>query len=713
MRKTESMKNATLSGSKRSGAITVLLDRVPLNRVYLVSGLIFLLPIAVLVFYVVAEAVRAITFTQREIATVELVAPTLKIEEALQAFRSHKHMLQHGATHQKDEVATSEARIDELVAQYDPMFRNRIAEVGPRGRALALTARWHRIKRDWQNTKVNGANMSASQSYDAISALINDLSALIRDLQQLGGLSLDSEPGSYYLQNAVTAFLPDMAEALARVRDLGRLAAAKRTFGENERAELLGMLQGDVKSTQANVNDNVRRAAMDEPQVELLLGKELATVEKSVGAINTLARRHFLDAERTEVDTETWTRETSRLVDDVYRLGEQSIGALRTLFQNRIDDLYRALIYKTAGSLLLVAIAFVVLFSLGSRHVEREKRRAEEAELVNRENQKSILILLDELGKVAEGDLTVKAKVTEQMTGAIADSINRTIDQLRNLVARINDTATQVTQHTDQAARVSSELLNAASSQATEIERTNAAVVSVAQAMKAASDEGSRSAEVARQMVAASERGAQTVHESIVGMNQIREQIQETAKRIKRLGESSQEISEIVDLISEITEQTNVLALNAAIQAAAAGEAGRGFSVVAEEVQRLAERSGDATRQIASLVRVIQVDTQDAVAAMERSTQGVVAGTSLSDAAGQALLDLGRVSEDLSKLIENISATSREQALSAARVSQSMSAILNVTRLTTQGTQQTASTISELAESAEALRGSVAGFKIR
>jgi twitching motility protein PilJ len=259
---------------------------------------------------------------------------------------------------------------------------------------------------------------------------------------------------------------------------------------------------------------------------------------------------------------------------------------------------------------------------------------------------------------------------------------------------------------------VSTRLQAASEQQSREIRETGEAVLRMASQINDVSGRAAESAQVARQSLGAAEQGRQAVQNSIAGMHGIREQIQETAKRIKRLGESSQEIGEIVALISDITEQTNVLALNAAIQAASAGEAGRGFTVVAEEVQRLAERSAEATRQIAALIRTIQVDTQDAVAAMERSTQGVVSGTRLSDEAGNALAEIGRVSRQLAELIQDFSRTTSQQAASAGGVAHSIQRILLVTEQTSEGTQQTAGSIVQLAELAGELKNSVSRFRV-
>ena len=366
--------------------------------------------------------------------------------------------------------------------------------------------------------------------------------------------------------------------------------------------------------------------------------------------------------------------------------------------------------YLLAALFGLLAIGSLVM--LGLVNINETKSRARKSEEENGRNQEAILRLMDELGELAEGNLTINASVTEDITGAVADSINYTVEELRTLVRGINNAAQQMDQAASQASQVSDSLQQAAHRQTVEIEGTSAAVVSLAQSVQQVSGNAAESARVAEQSLAAAEKGQQAVANAIASMNGLREQIQETSKRIKRLGESSQEIGEIVELISDITEQTNVLALNAAIQAASAGEAGRGFSVVAEEVQRLAERSADATKQIAAIVKTIQSDTHDTVAAMEVSTQGVVEGAKLSDAAGQTLAEIGDVSKKLAGLIADISSATQSQAESTAKVAETMQDIKSISAQTSSGTQQTADSIGGMKQLAQDLKNSVAGFKL-
>ncbi len=375
--------------------------------------------------------------------------------------------------------------------------------------------------------------------------------------------------------------------------------------------------------------------------------------------------------------------------------------------KNASSGLLEAVLTVIFGS---VALLFAVLFA--KVLLDDAKRKAALSEQENKRNQEAILRLLNEMGDLAEGDLTVRAKVTEDITGAIADSINYAIDELRTLVVGVNKATEQVARASQEAQGTSEHLLQASDKQSREIQETSAAVLQMADSINEVSANAAESAKVAQQSLQAADKGATAVQNSIAGMNEIRGQIQETAKRIKRLGESSQEISEIVELISDITEQTNILALNAAIQAASAGEAGRGFTVVAEEVQRLAERSGEATKQIGAIVKTIQTDTHDAVAAMEQSTQGVVEGAKLSDAAGQALSEIERVTRSLADLIDTISRATQAQADAAGKVATNMQDIQDITNQTTDGTKQTAASVGQLTELAAELKGSVAGFKL-
>ena len=377
-----------------------------------------------------------------------------------------------------------------------------------------------------------------------------------------------------------------------------------------------------------------------------------------------------------------------------------------------------------AGMLLLIAVlsgiglGLAVIQDLGRRaqEAEAQQRQAElleqQAKRMNEQNQAAILRLMNELQEVADGDLTVQATVSEEITGAIADSVNYTIEELRSLVSRINATSGLVNDASRQAQTLSARLQAVTERQAGEIRQTGQAVLGMATRIREVSSQASESADVARAALEAAAHGRDAVIKSMAGMDDIREHIQETSKRIKRLGESSQEIGEIVALISDLTEQTNVLALNAAIQAASAGEAGRGFSTVAEEVQRLAERSARATRQITTLIRGIQIDTQDAVAAMERSTQGVVAGSALSDDAGHALEQIGEVSRELSSLIARMADVTGSEAATANEVARSIGKILQYTDHAREGSQSTAASVLKLTTLAHELQESVSRFRV-
>ncbi len=557
------------------------------------------------------------------------------------------------------------------------------------------------LETEWRKSERNaGLVIGEERNLVALGAAVRAINAnnpaLLELADEIAALSVQS--GGSTRQNALAAQLVMLTQRMAKNANTmlaGDVVDPEVAFllGKDTntfRDALQGLIQGNEAQRIARVADPEMRGKLAE--LETGFKEYQGGVSQILGNIQRLVN-------------------AKRATRDLFNDSETLLGAAERLSAGYEGELAARRVNFVALAVVSV-LAVLVLLLIGKVYLDDTRRRAEQSERQNRANQDAILRLLDEIGSLADGDLTVRARVTEDVTGAIADSINYTIDELRRLVVGINDAAQQVTQATGEAQAVAGQLLQATERQAGEIGRTGQSVTQMAQSMGAVSAKAGDTAKVAATSLSAAGKGAAAVQNSIRGMNEIRDQIQETSKRIKRLGESSQEIGEIVQLISDITEQTNVLALNAAIQAASAGEAGRGFTVVAEEVQRLAERSAEATKHIAAIVRSIQRDTQDAVEAMERSTRGVVEGTQTADEADRALHEIEEISTRLAGLITAISGATQQQAVSATQVAASMKLILGETHLTTEGTKKTALSAARLTELAVALKKSVAGFRL-
>jgi twitching motility protein PilJ len=557
------------------------------------------------------------------------------------------------------------------------------------------------LEREWQKTEKNaGLVIREEPNLVALGAAVRAINDNNPTLLELADevTALGVQLGANTRQNAVAGQMVMLTQRMAKNANAmlaGDVVDPEVAFllgkDSNTFRDLLqGLLQGSEALRITRVADEQLRGKLTD--LEAAFKQYQVAVSRILGNMQRLVN-------------------AKRATRDMFNDSETLLGAAEGLATG-YDELLTQRKFSFIAMAVVSLLALAVLLLIGKMYIGESRRRAEESERQNRESQEAIMRLLDDIGNLASGDLRVHAKVTEHMTGAIADSINYTVDELRRLVAGITTAADHVSGATREAQSVSTELLQAAQKQATEIQNTGQSVTQMAQSMKQVSSNASDSAKVAETSLSAANKGTEAVQNAIHGMNDIREQIQETSKRIKRLGESSQEIGEIVQLISDITEQTNVLALNAAIQAASAGEAGRGFTVVAEEVQRLAERSAEATKHIGAIVKSIQRDTQDAVEAMERSTRGVVEGTKTADQAGQALREIENISNRLAELIGSISNATEQQAASAAQVAGKMKIILGVTQLTSDGTKKTAASAARLGELADGLKSSVSGFKL-
>jgi len=545
---------------------------------------------------------------------------------------------------------------------------------------------------DWQQLESRAAAILAKRSeVEAVMAAASRMGTDASSLVQLSNELLD--------RSSATAAIMEFQQRANRIRETSVDILAGGESGASAIAEDIGYLRNVTNALDGKASDLDIRPLNDEGREVALvpvISSLTSLVDQSATVGANIAQVSGLLATQVELSASA-----GNLLGSAFNSGEGS-SLLPYFLTNAMIPV----------ALVGVAILLIVgLLILNSRSSVFERTAREQAEQNDR-NQQAILRLLDEMGSLADGDLTVEATVTEDITGTIADSFNFAIEELRKLVATVNDTALMVDTATKQTENTAAHLARAADNQAKEINAATESIVSMAASIEEVSGNAERSSDVARHSVEVAHKGGEAVRRTIDGMNTIRETIQETSKRIKRLGESSQEIGNIVELINDIAEQTNILALNASIQASMAGEAGRGFAVVADEVQRLAERSTNATKQIEVLVRTIQSDTNEAVVSMERSTTDVVGGALLAENAGAALDEIEQVSNQIASLVQNISSSARQQAGSAADVTRRTTKLREIGNQTGKATSATAASIAKLSELATQLRKTVEGFSL-
>ncbi|MFZ5662661.1 MAG: methyl-accepting chemotaxis protein [Pseudomonadota bacterium] len=589
----------------------------------------------------------------------------------------------------------TKARIDENVERLRTDFGN---TPGVTDEVQQVVNTWTPLARSAdQLIASEAAVLALAGNADRFNSKVPQLQARLDELVR--AMSASGSPSSQvYIALRQVVLSGTMARRITEIRAGGAgaqmagdaLARDAAVFGN----VLTGLRKGDATLGVTPLGNGGALAALG--QVEALWGD----MKKDLDAILDSSQNLF----RAQSSAAAIATGANTLLDDSRKLFQAltAFGSLKdtSIFGNIWISIF-------SGAIALLAIAGL-LYALN----RQQQLRYQATKELNDRNQEAIMRLLDEMGSLAEGDLTVKATVTEDMTGAIADSINFAVEQLRSLVQTITDTSVQVAASAQETQATAMHLAEAAEHQAREINTATARINEIAASINEVSRNTAESAEVARRSAQIATQGAGVVRQTIAGMDSIRDQIQETSKRIKRLGESSQEIGSIVELINDISEQTNILALNAAIQAASAGEAGRGFAVVADEVQRLAERASNATKRIETLVQTIQADTNEAVSSMEQTTAEVVAGARLAEDAGTALGEIEKVSSELSNLIQNISAAAQQQSTAASNITHTMNTIQQITSQTSQGANQTAASIGNLAQLAADLRRSVADFKL-
>lgn len=724
------------------------------SKLLLVVGTL-LLPVAVLSYLLYANADEQVVFARDEQVGAEYLTVT---RQAVATAVEHRALTAEYLTGQADSRAAADkkqAEVEELFKKIDDIERRMVAQNKEPLTKKAIdraTTQWRELL-----AKLNGAKpRNTEKAYETLVAYDKFIESL-RDLMVKAAdgsrLTFDPEAASYALMASEQRITSDMdLTGRARWRALLATQAPDKTLTLDQKADLLTLL-GELRYNESDIDFLLSDTLEARRDYDVAISPKLKNWKEK--------RQNFLarvdqDVARTEKVTLT--------ADKVTEAGTATLGATTDLFDAAAPllskeltaraDRYNRTLYLGAVALFVgLAIALGVVYfvtrsftqqireyirlftavnhgdysarvetisadELGDMAGSLNQMVAHTDELIQKQKdeyddlQRSIMKLLDDVSGTAGGDLTKQAEVTADATGAIADSFNYMIDQLRKIIGNVQTATLQVSSAATQIHISAEQLAEGSEAQVRQIVTTSAAIDEMAVSIQQVSDNAATSSTVAQQALTSAKQGNTAVRNTIDGMGRIREQAQETAKRIKRLGETTQEIGQIVQLIDDIADRTSILALNASIQAAAAGEAGRGFAVVAEEVERLAVRSTEATKKIAGLVKAIQSETNEAVSAMEKNIQEVVSGSKVANQAGQALQEIEGVSVKLSELIQQISQASKQQARGSESLAKSMSEISQVTRHTASGTKQAAESVSSLAGLADELRSSVSAFRL-
>ncbi len=694
---------------------------------------------------------KDITFGQKEIYGTEYLPPLRKLVENVAKHRSVVNATLRGNTAMRDQLGATEQGVNAAFQSLNEIDRKAV-EGTTYGAMFETTNRISTLKQSWEGVK--GKSLNAANPEDAFNShnlLLTELSDVIGLVGDKSNLILDPDLDTYYLMDSVIVQLPQTIDATGQIHGLMMGGIASKSLTATEQ-NLLNFESARAQSSLRAVNTGQHKAF----DANTAAGGDLSNKQQQVEAESFKQGTAFIrkangfNSATTGVE-QIFTDGTQAL-DRMFALYDHSLTNLNELLQKRVNT------FKAERNFILGLVAFIialaaaltfVVFRNITQQVSSLSNLVKQIEIGNTEAraevvsqdelgalaasfnttldntrgllqsreerdaiQRSIMRLLEEVSTVAEGDLTREAAVTEDVTGAIADSFNFMIGELRRIIGQVKNVSLQVTNAATTTQLTTEDLVSKADEQTEQVIKTNLALSEMTTSIEEVSQGAILSASVAQQSLVNARQGARAVQDTIKGMNRIREQVQETSGHIRRLGESSQEIGEIVQLIDEIADQTSILALNASIQAATAGEAGRGFAVVAEEIEQLAERSSQATAKIASLVKSIQMGTNEAITAMDENTKEVVEGSKLALQAGQSLGEIEAVSARLADLIHSISLASKKQTNSSETLSQAMTDISAIITDTTTGIQQSSVTVNSLSILAEELHSSVASFKL-
>lgn len=709
-----------------------------------VAGLLAAIPVVTLMYLFIRSQDEQITRAEAERAGLEYVLPLRNLLERLPQHRVAANAFLSGDASVEPILRRAQTQIDEAVAAVDQVDRRM-------GRGLGSTPSWETIRAGWNDLRQNYSRLSAEASYQRHTQLLGEVIQQIRLVGDKTGLTTDPELDTFYLVDSILQQIPWTVEYLGQLASYGSGVAARQALSAEEEAQIRYLVR-QVSTALDALQRNYRSSFNYNDEVRQNLDEAVATAMNSAGYLRNLTQHELLEKGAITVQPVAYIENGASAVQKLFALHDQTVRIIQQLFERRIVRLKEQKFSQLQIALALLALSALLAFVI-QRGIARQIRSMREtfeqisvgnfgarAEVYSQDElgrmadstnemlantlsliqsreerdriQESIRKLLDDVSGVAAGDLTKEAEVTAEMTGAIADAFNYMLSELRTIIGAVQDTTWRVNTSAFKVQEVTESLAQSSQEQSQRVLTASNALQAMAQSIRKVAEQANAAAKVAEDALAAALAGGDSVRRTVAGMGNIRLHVQETAKRMKRLGESSQEIGEIVQLISEISDRTSILALNASIQAAAAGEAGKGFAIVAEEVERLAERATDATQRITVLIKSVQTETNEAISAMEATTREVVEGSSIASEAGERLSLIETVSQHISDLVKGISEVARRQAESSEQVAGAVAEVSKATQSTAAGALQAADDIRRLASMVTGLNQSLSKFRV-
>ncbi|MBA3975635.1 MAG: hypothetical protein C0504_15620 [Candidatus Solibacter sp.] len=710
----------------------------------LLAGALAVIPVVMLSLLFLQSRNEQIARTQAELSGLEYVSPMRRLIESLPQHRAAASAVLSGGTASGSALEEAGARVDAAVAELAVIERRK-------GRELGTTAAWESIRVRWEDLKLRTMSLSAEESNTRHTQLISDTLAHLRRIGDLTGLAADPDLDIYYLAGAMLDRLPWAAEYLGQITAHGASISARGAAGAEESAQIRTLVRQSASSMEF-MDRSFESAFRQNEDLRVKLEGPVSSAMNAGGYLRNLAQRELIDRQAASSSPQAFLESGSAALDKLYKVHEMAAVHTRALLERRHASLvaqkWTQLAWAMSLLLLSALMAFVIQrgiteqirsMSQTFRQISRGDLDAR-AEIYSRDElgtmaettnvmlantlsliqsreerdriQDSIRKLLDDVSGVAEGDLTKEAEVTAEMTGAIADAFNYMLAELRTIIGAVQSTTSSVNGTAQKVQHVTEDLAGNSRQQSERVRAASQVLQSVAQSIRDVASRANEASQVAENALAGALAGGDAVRRTVEGMAGIRQHVQETAKRMKRLGESSQEIGEIVQLISEISDRTSILALNASIQAAMAGESGKGFAMVAEEVERLAERANEATKRITVLIKSVQTETTEAMSAMEATTREVVEGSQIAGEAGGRLAQIEEVTRHITSLVQGISKEAGEQAAGSDRLASTVAEVSAATHSAAVEALRAASDIRNLAAMVTELNRSLSRFKV-